>query len=200
MQRIIFPVLLVCFATFSSYSQHFAGGRISPLLHLPGASSATAADTVTIELRDSVSGQHNLIYMHKDTLSSNGNIICTFPASDTGYFYIVAKHRNSIDTWSNGPVHITPNGKYDFTASSDRAYGSNLVSIGNGSFGIYNGDVNGDDNISAADLQLITGVLPQFKVGVYSIYDLTGDGFVDEDDYRIMQNNQSLNITVKRPD
>lgn len=183
---------------------YLGDGKMSPLLRLLGAASPTVVDSVTIELRDSTTGNHSLIYSYSDTLSSNGNFVCNFPAADTGYFYIVVKHRNSIETWSNSARHVSPGGSYNFSTPDGQAYGS-MANMG-GVYCIYSGDVtNGttvgiqDGNINTSDKKAVQDTLPSFQIGVYDVRDITGDGFVDEDDYRIMQNNVQLGVSVQRP-
>ena len=52
--------------------------------------------------------------------------IFTLPTDGTSY-YLVIKHRNSIETWSATGVQFTSgNLTYDFTSTSDKAYGNNL--------------------------------------------------------------------------
>lgn len=177
---------------------YLGGGKMSPLLHLLGASSLTVTDTVTVELHNA-SNPYEALYSFTDTIRSNGNISCIFPAGAAGSHYVVVKHRNSLETWSASPQTITGGGSYDFTTNSGQAYGSNQVNLGGGVFGIYSGDINQNESISNADKILLQGVLSDFPIGVYSIYDITGDGFVDEDDLRIMQNNVPLGINKSAP-
>ena len=53
--------------------------------------------------------------------------------------------------------------------------------------------------IDASDKSLLQSTLSSLLIGVYNVNDLNGDGFVDEDDYRILQNNIPLNISIQRP-
>ena len=74
-----------------------------------------------------------------------------------------------------------------------------MVQLANGVYGIYSGDVNRDGAITSSDKTSVQSVLSSFKIGVYNVNDITGDGLVDEKDYRILQNNISLGITVSHP-
>lgn len=45
----------------------------------------------------------------------------------------------------------------------------------------------------------IQNELSAFINGSYNVNDINGDGIVDEDDFRIIQNNVPLNISVQNP-
>ena len=60
---------------------------------------------------------------------------CTITIPRAGYYYLVIKHRNSIETWSSTPVSLLPDViSYDFSTTSSQAYGDNmkLMVQGNG--------------------------------------------------------------------
>ncbi len=172
-------------------------GKLSPLSHLLGAVSATAVDNVTIELHDATT--HDSLYAYVGVLNSDGNIVCTFPGSATGNYYIVVKHRNSLETWSASAQSVSTIGTYSFTSGASQAYGSRLVLLESGIYGIYSGDVNRDGAINYADKLQLQSVLSNFTVGTLNVNDITGDGFVDEEDYRIMELNIPLGLTVSHP-
>ena len=176
---------------------YMGGGHMSPLLHLLGAASATAVDTVNIELHDS-GNTHDSLYAYIGVLNTNGSLVCTFPGAASGNYYIVVKHRNSLETWSASVIAVTSGGSYNFTSGAGQALGS-MHNLGGGVYGIYSGDVNKDGTINASDKASIQASLSLFKVGVYNVNDINGDGFVDEDDYRIIENNIPLSISVSRP-
>lgn len=178
---------------------YLGGGKMSPMLHLLGAVNSTAVDTVTIELHDANSPYASL-YSFKGILASNGNLVCTFPLSASGNsYYIVIKHRNSLETWSANAVTVSAAASpYDFTTGTGQAYGS-VANLGGGVYGIYSGDIDANGYINASDRKSLQDSLPSFNVGVYDLRDVTGDGFVDEDDYRMIQNNAPLGVSMQRP-
>ena len=180
---------------------YLSGGTMSPLLKLLNIShNATDVDTVTIELHP-VSSPSTVADSYKSIVQSNGELVCTFASGDVGTtYYIVIKHRNSITTWSaSGGVTMSSGGSYDFTTAAGQAYNSNMVNLGSGVYGIYSGDINQDNTINSADKYVLQAALPGFSIGTYNINDVTGDGFVDEDDLRIIENNIPLNISVQQP-
>ena len=125
---------------------HIGNGHMSPLLHLLGASSATAVDTATVELH-ATTEPYGLVDSYKGVVQSDGILLCDFASAADGNYYIVVKHRNSIDSWS-AVASVSSNGSYDFTSGATQSYGTNgsTVRLGNGVYGNYSGDINGDKN------------------------------------------------------
>ena len=115
-----------------------------------------------------------------------------------GSYYIVVKHRNSIETWSSAPVYIEATAmSYDFTLFAAQAYGNNLVLNGN-NYCIYGGDVNQDGIVDASDGSMTDNDANNFVTG-YAQTDLTGDKFVDGSDNTIADNNASAFVSVMTP-
>ena len=113
-------------------------------------------------------------------------------------YYIVAKHRTSIETWSAYPVEfLSDTTFYNFTTSLNKAYGNNMISI-NGIASFYSGDVNQDHTIDAGDVSIVdnasaiglSGNVPE---------DLNGDGFVDASDLSIVDENAYNVISAVTP-
>ena len=77
----------------------------------------TLCDTIIVELHNA-SSPYNLEHSVKNTIDVNGNGQFIFPADVlTHSYYIVVRHRNSIETWSKTPVLF--NGavvNFDFTS------------------------------------------------------------------------------------
>ncbi|MBK6507380.1 MAG: hypothetical protein IPG02_17425 [Ignavibacteria bacterium] len=115
-----------------------------------------------------------------------------------GSYYIVVKHRNSIETWSSAPVYIEATAmSYDFTLFAAQAYGNNLVLNGN-NYCLYGGDVNQDGIVDAGDGSMTDNDANNFVTG-YAQTDLTGDRFVDGSDNTIADNNASAFVSVITP-
>ncbi len=117
----------------------------------------------------------------------------------SGSFYLVIKHRNSIETWSANPVTISPNGTtyYDFTTSQSKAYGNNMIQTGS-VWSVYSGDVNQDGNINALDVGQVDNNVFNFASGNI-VTDLNGDQVVDSRDLAMVDNNASNYISAIRP-
>lgn len=113
-------------------------------------------------------------------------------------YYIVSKHRNSIETWSAEPVMFsTETTEYNFTTSLSMAYGDNMVdSAGVASF--FSGDVNQDGVIDGSDVMITSNDAYNFVTG-YVSSDLNGNGVVDGNDAAIADNNAANFITRITP-
>jgi hypothetical protein len=156
------------------------------------------SDTVTAELHDA-SYPYALIDQAKVYLDSNGEGTGKFYyAIDETPYYLVIKHRNSIETWSAVPQFFSSNSlSYDFTSGQDKAYGNNQTLI-NGEWCIYSGDVNQDGYVDIEDLNLvftdnvngITGYLPT---------DLNGDLYTEIEDLNLVFINNLLGVERHRP-
>ena len=158
-------------------------------------SDAMISDTITVELRNSIS-PFSLVEEKKIVLSSSGNGSANFTTLIDGTpYYLVLKHRNSLETWSAaGNAFSGALLNYNFTTDSAKAYGNKLIKIGN-KWCVYSGDVNQDGAINLNDLTTIYNDAFNYSLG-YLISDITGDNFVDIQDLIICENN-SFNSVVK---
>ncbi len=112
-------------------------------------------DTILVELRNSAS-PYSIIEQKKVLLNSSGESSIQFSNALNGTpYYLVIKHRNSIETWSSTTIQFTSGfASYDFTTAQNKAYGNNLKFI-NGKWCIYSGDVNQDGFVNSIDMNLI---------------------------------------------
>lgn len=155
---------------------------------------------VTVQIRnnkdpyDLVSEQ--TITLDKSTMSGTAR----FNFVSTGTYYIVVKHRNSIETWSkDGGEALDENflNEYDFR-SSGNSFGDNQYD--NGKFKLmYSGDVNQDGSIDGTDYSAVDNDILNFVTGDVAT-DLNGDGMVDGTDLVIANENADKFITVKAPE
>ncbi|MBK8554158.1 MAG: agmatine deiminase family protein [Ignavibacteria bacterium] len=125
----------------------------------------------------------------------------SFYNSATGPYYIVIKHGQCIETWSRAGGESLNNDSsvynYDFTASSDKAYGNNLKQKGS-KYCLFSGDVNQNGFINLDDILFINNDAVNFITGNV-ISDLTGDETVDLNDVLIAFNNSNEFVSVIRP-
>ncbi|MDQ3020310.1 MAG: SBBP repeat-containing protein [Bacteroidota bacterium] len=158
-------------------------------------------DTVKACLRNSTL-PYAIVDSARTVLDSTGNgTFNFFNASNSTPYYIVIKHRNSIETWSSAGQSFTSNSlSYDFTTNSSQAYGNNMkqIDITPVSFAVYSGDVNRDGVVDLTDNQLIDNDAYNFVSG-YVNTDLTGDNNVDLSDAAIAENNAFNFVNVIRP-
>jgi len=157
-------------------------------------------DTVRAYLRN-VNSPYNIVDYARTVIDSvlfGGSF--TFMNAPTGTYYIVLKHRNGLETWSeSGGISLTKGGLnyYDFTSSQTQAYGNNLVLKG-AKYCLFSGDVNQNGIIDLTDIVLIYNDVSTFASG-YINSDLNGDRIADLSDIVIAYNNSSNFVSLKRP-
>ncbi len=115
-----------------------------------------------------------------------------FSNAPTGAYYIVIKHRNSLETWSKTPWAIYEQSiqHIDFTQYATASYGDNAVLVDTSpqTYAMYGGDVNQDGTIDGTDLQLIDNDAYNFVTGFVPT-DAYIDYIVDGTDYALADNN-----------
>lgn len=160
--------------------------------------ACTAPDTVDVELRSSVS-PYNMIEHQQRKVTQNSPAQFYFTKADNGTaYYIIVKHRNSIETWSKLPQTFTGNSlSYDFTTSDTQAFGDNMVNVG-GEWSFFTGDVNQDGAVDLSDGSLIDNDAYNFVSG-YVNTDLNYDDAVDITDAAYADNNGFQFVSIERP-
>lgn len=155
-------------------------------------------DTCKVFLRDYFY-PYSIIDSAKGFVNSNGAGTFNFTkASNAAEYYIVLKHRNSIETWSSASFRFTANVlNYSFTTSASQAFGNNLTLKGT-KYCVYSGDVNQDGNVDLIDLSLVDNDVYLFTTG-YRTTDLDGNRVIDVNDLLIADNNSYNFITRMRP-
>lgn len=157
-------------------------------------------DTAIVELRKSQSPYHLLdsCVVFTDT---SGICIAEFNSVNlSDSFYIVVKHRNSIETWSKSPQKFTDAVmQYDFTIDSTMAYGNNLA-YKSGKWCIYSGDVNQNGAIDSVDLMMVYNDNVSGLTG-YINTDVNYDGYCEILDllkvFIVYYKNIYLNLNLK---
>ena len=184
--------------------QNFAGNGVESLelnAKIEGFwdGSSMNEDTVTVLIRAPLS-PYNIVDSSKVLLNGNGYALVNFLNISPGiYYYLVIKHRNSIETWSKSVMQFATSDpiSYDFTTSNTKAYGNNLK-LKSGEYCIYGGDVNQDGSVNLSDVITIFNGSIQFSFG-YKITDLTGNNYTNLDDVLIAYNNSTAFVGKLRP-
>jgi hypothetical protein len=156
-------------------------------------------DTITVLLRGS-SAPYDLVDSARGYLSPSGSVTLNFVKPIDGVsYYIVIKHRNSIETWSKsgGEMFTAGSLTYDFTTSASQAYEDNQVLVGS-NYSVYTGDVNQDGIVDLTDIVAISNDANAFVTG-YAVSDLNCNEIVDLADLLYAFNNSSLFVSIKRP-
>ncbi|MBK8552436.1 MAG: hypothetical protein IPL53_15745 [Ignavibacteria bacterium] len=157
------------------------------------------SDTISVLLRDT-RAPYDILETKKILIDTSGagSSVFTIPVEHHRY-YLVIKHRNSIETWSkaNGELFSSNLLNYDFSTDQSKAFGGNMLSR-NGRAYIYTGDVNqdnvvdGDDNIEVYNKSnnFLTGYVPE---------DVNEDRVVDLDDLIFTYNNVLNFVIINKP-
>lgn len=161
--------------------------------------STTLVDDITVELRNPSTG--TLLTSTTAALQTNGTAVATFNTAPNGSYYLVIKHRNSIQTWSATPVTVGPTPlTYTFTDASSKAFANNMAVLETGVYGLFSGDFNQDGYIDIFDYPIYDVVnLNGTGNFVYTVTDLNGDGYVDIFDYPIYDQNSNSGVTTIAP-
>ena len=152
-------------------------------------------DTVTVLLKN-IATPYATIDSVRTVLDSLGQGTIKLPGTiRNGTYYVVIRHRNSLETWSTsgGVLFNSSNTNYNFTTAITQAFGSNLLLKGT-KWCIISGDVNQDGSIDALDRSLCWN---DRNLSGYYASDLNGDGVVDALDRSTAWNNR--NLSVQKP-
>ena len=136
-----------------------------------------------------------------DSLTFSATV--AWSTTPNGTYYIVIKHRNSIETWSALPIKFTSGAVviYDFTDAQTKAYENNLMQVSSSPvrWAIYGGDVNQDGYVDPLDLSLIDQDSYNYVSGRGLTTDINGDGYVDPLDLSITDQNSYNYVGISRP-
>ncbi|HMS64658.1 MAG TPA: dockerin type I domain-containing protein, partial [Ignavibacteria bacterium] len=191
------------------YKRNPTGSQIPSALNLTAfiegfynpASNNMISDTTYLYLRNN-SFPYNITDSSKGILNSSGTGVFNFlNAVNSVNYYLVIKHRNSIEIWSKNFVSFTSGTlTYDFSNSASKAFGDNQKNVDSTPlrFAIYSGDVNQDGTIDAGDLSAIENDAGISIFGYVST-DITGDDAVDASDISLVENNALLGVNLMAP-
>lgn len=169
----------------------------SVLLNEGMSTNATYVDTMEVQLREEFA-PYSLLASEKIILTTNGVATFCFTIAP-GNYYIVVKHRNTIETWSAAPIYIGQTlNAYNFSSANSKAYGMNMTEMDPAVWAMYTGDVNQDQNIDLLDIALVENDIAVFASG-YLASDVNGDGNVDLLDAPIVETNTSTFIFSSHP-
>jgi PKD repeat protein len=153
--------------------------------------SGVVADQVTVELHNAVSPFALAGGPYTVNVNTDGTASVTVPASLGSSYYIVVKHRNSVETWNASPMSFSgATMSYNFSSSAAQAYGSNLKSV-SGKFLIFGGDANQDGIVDSGDIVDVDNAASNFLNG-YISSDVNGDGHVDSADLQLINANTTV--------
>ncbi len=178
-------------------SYYLGSGLMASALYNQGVSlDMNVTDDIIVELHDE--NTFALVTSGIASLQANGSVSMSFP-SISGWYYIVIKHRNALQTWSASPVLFGSGAvNYDFTDASAKAFGGNMKQVEAGIWALYSGDLSVDENIDLLDMADIEADIQDFSFGYFPT-DLNGDGNTDLLDLTVMEENISNFIYSTHP-
>lgn len=164
------------------------------------------ADTITIQLAETSSPWNIVHSVHGVNLNTDGSCRIYVPGYFSGNYYVIFKHRNSIETWSKpgGESFVGNSTSFCMNTDASQAFGSNLKQVAPGKFAIFTGDVAGtplgtqDGYIELPDLNSIYNLSLAGAYG-YQKGDLNGDGFVELPDLNMVFNNSLNGVGMNTP-
>jgi hypothetical protein len=168
--------------------------------------TGTTVDTLSVYLAAATSPWGYVRQLHGVRINPNGTLSAYIPTSFTSNYYIVIKHRRSVETWSATAISFSGNPvTYNFTSAAGQAYGSNQKKVANSPslYGLYGGDVtsmsSGQDGY--VDIFDNNAVFNSAQTGAYGYMpnDVTGDGFVDIFDGVLVFNNMQTSVGMITP-
>jgi endonuclease I len=187
--------------TVKAFLQGFylSNSTMNAVLFSEGESAdTTICDSVKIALHNNTF-PYTLAYSQTGMITINGLITCAFPAASIGNaYYIVVKHRNTIETWSNNAILLNASTSYDFSTAVTQAFGNNLIEVESNVWGIYAGDISQDGSIDNTDFSIWENDANVFSIG-HLASDIDGNGSVDNADFSIWEINAANFVGVMKP-
>lgn len=192
---------------FGDYSAYAGTGYITIKAILQGRYRSgdflSIRDTISAYLANS-SSPYSIVDSTKiqlDSLTFTGT--GGFNNAATGNYFLVVKHKSSVETWSASPIAFSKGAtvNYDFTDNQAKVYGSNLIQVSTSPvrWAIYSGDVNGDGFVDPLDLAIVDQASFDYLSGYGISADINGDGFVDPQDLSLVDQNSFNYVGIKRP-
>ncbi len=158
-------------------------------------------DTIKVNLRDSGT-PFGVVDSAKAILATNGTSELIFSNATSGTYFIIIKHRNTVETWSKNAVAFTTGSlsSYNFTTSNTQAFGNNMLQVDASPvrYAVYGGDINQDGFVDLTDITLVYNDANSFVAG-YKATDVTGDNLIDLTDILLTYNNNTAFVSVKKP-
>ncbi len=170
---------------------YIGAGQMADVFYQQGVyvNPSLETDTLQVELRESTA-PHQLIFQQSAILKQDGSLTVQGMGILGQSYYLVVKHRNHIETWSEHPIMISSVTNYDFSEAVDKAFGSNQLELEPGIFAFYTGDMNQDGVVDGLDYNDWENDSNDFAGGYLST-DLNGDGIVDGLDFIYWEQNSN---------
>jgi hypothetical protein len=196
------PIPFGCFKARSTVKQLYLTALIEGFFN----GETMIPDTVTVALRN-ISSPYTMAEEKKMILNTvgQGSALYTLVPDATSY-YLVVKHRNSIETWSASGQSFGGGAlSYDFTTAQNKAYSDGVspnlpMKQINGKWCFWSGEVTDNYFIEFGDLiKVYNKYLLALGDPGYHVEDVTGNGFVEFNDVLLVYNNYAIGIWSQNP-
>jgi DNA/RNA endonuclease YhcR with UshA esterase domain len=188
---------------FATTPGGLASIKVIPQGFYNSAGYLNCVDTVLVLLANASSPYAIVDSAYAKLDSSTYTAATALANANSGYYYVVVKHRNSVETWSSQTFAYVKGDTitYNFTDSLIRAYGSNLIQVSSSPelYGIYSGDVNQDGYVDPLDLSLVDQDSYNYVAGTGLATDVNGDHYVDPLDLSLVDQNSYNYVGVQKP-
>lgn len=195
------PCIPVPALSLKLFSQgYYAGASLMvPTLNNQGLGNPlNQTDTLELSLR-AITSPYNIIFQANQVVQTNGTLLWDLPPAANGNsYYVVIRHRNILETWSQNPITINGTTTYDFSISANQAYGGNQIEMEPGVFAFYTGDITQDGVVDGLDFGDWENDNNNFAGG-YVSSDFNGDGVVDGLDFLIWEPNNNNFVGIMAP-
>ncbi len=198
---------IAAFGTFSGITG--SGGSASGIVNVTvipqgfynSGGFLNVRDTITVLLANTASPYEIIdsTYAVLDSLTYTAQ--ADFSTAPTGSYYLVVKHRNSVEIWSAAGINFVKGESvaYNFTSAAAQAYGNNEIEIAAGVYAMLSGDCNQDGYVDPLDLSLVDQDSFNYASGSAVQTDVNGDQFVDPLDLSIVDQNSFNYVGIQRP-
>ena len=167
----------------------------------PLPSPQTVQDTVRIYLHRA---DYPNVTVDSATSYLTTNAVATSPFTKalSGSYYIVVRHRNSIETWSKSGGQTYTRGStliFNFVSPANQAFNNNQYLVDPAPYyGMFGGDIEQNGFVDLNDLTLVYNDASSYVTG-YVVTDVTGDNITDLNDILLTYNNSSNFVSVQKP-
>lgn len=188
--------------TSLGFTQIGGGGESIEPAVLATTGNNAIVDWLFLELRSAADSsviirtQSALLQVDGDVVGLDGLSPVTFAGVPTDDYFLSIKHRNHLGVRSAFPISLARIATtYDFSSSLNQAWDNPAIIndamtdvTGTGVYGLFTGDVTGDQFINATDFQGTSNLVTPNQFGVYEVGDLNLDANLNATDFQTSNN------------
>ncbi|MDP5169563.1 MAG: hypothetical protein NWR72_04910 [Bacteroidia bacterium] len=184
------------------FPQQGGGGETIEASVLATTGNDAIVDWLFLELRSAadssviVRTQSALLQADGDVVGLDGISAVTFAGVPIDDYFLTVKHRNHLGVRTPSPITLSRIAtSYDFSSSLNQAWdkpgiiNDAMVDVsGTGIYGLFTGDVTGDQFINATDFQATSNLVTPNQSAVYQVGDINLDANLNATDFQTSNN------------